>query len=389
LVGFLDFIVALHNKQHQKNLEELKNQYQTLQELKTKLKQILTQEQQIEDLVSYTKFEIDKIAKIDPKPNEYDELKDIKDQISKKEKFEAKLEEITPILSQLYKISDLLNQFGISGDFFDDAVAQVEQQLTSLHTELKNIDIDDIEQVLTRIEQLSGLIKRFGSLQEAIEYRNKKEQELQKYENIYFEKSILQKNIKKTQQKLDELANLVSQNRKQYLYLMEDEIKKYLKYLYLDNLTITIKPKQLDSTGIDVISFFLHQTPLESLSSGEFNRLRLALLVARGSYELDQQGGILFLDEIDANLSGKESQSIAKILIKLSKQYQIFCISHQPQLSSVATQHFVVEKNQGISSARLLNKQERIEEIARMISAEDITQEAKNFAKQLINNFST
>ena len=142
LVGFLDFIVALHNKQHQENLQELKHQYQTLQELKTKLKQILTQEQQIEDLVSYTKFEIDKIAKIDPKPNEYDELKDIKDQISKKEKFEAKLEEITPILSQLYKISDLLNRFGISGDFFDDAVAQVEQQLTSLHTELKNIDID-------------------------------------------------------------------------------------------------------------------------------------------------------------------------------------------------------------------------------------------------------
>lgn len=94
--------------------------------------------------------------------------------------------------------------------------------------------------------------------------------------------------------------------------------------------------------------------------------------------------GILFLDEIDANLSGKESDAISKVLTKLSSSYQIFAISHQPQLTSKANQHFLVDKNNKKSSVKLLNQEERISEIARMISGEKVTQEALEFAKNLI-----
>jgi DNA repair protein RecN (Recombination protein N) len=93
--------------------------------------------------------------------------------------------------------------------------------------------------------------------------------------------------------------------------------------------------------------------------------------------------GILFLDEIDANLSGKESESISKVL-KLSYSYQIFAISHQPQLTANADQHFLIEKNNFISSIKILNKEEKINEIARMISGEKITSEAIEFAKNIL-----
>ncbi|MBI3873803.1 MAG: DNA recombination protein RecN [Arcobacter sp.] len=115
----------------------------------------------------------------------------------------------------------------------------------------------------------------------------------------------------------------------------------------------------------------------------EFNRLRLALMTARSIYECDTNG-ILFLDEIDANLSGKESESIAKVLKKLSLNYQIFAISHQPQLSSTANQHFLVEKKDDISYVKELNNENRIVEISRMISGEHITEEARTFAKILL-----
>ena len=101
-------------------------------------------------------------------------------------------------------------------------------------------------------------------------------------------------------------------------------------------------------------------------------------------YEINTNG-ILFLDEIDANLSGKESQSIAKVLEVLSKNYQIFAISHQPQLSATAKQHFLVKKTNNESFVTKLNKQQRIAEISRMISGENITDQAKEFAKQLLN----
>ena len=90
------------------------------------------------------------------------------------------------------------------------------------------------------------------------------------------------------------------------------------------------------------------------------------------------------MDEIDANLSGKESEAISKVLKQLSQSYQIFAISHQPQLTSSANQHFLVDKNNKKSFVRLLNKEERIIEIARMISGEKVTLEALEFAKNLL-----
>ena len=133
------------------------------------------------------------------------------------------------------------------------------------------------------------------------------------------------------------------------------------------------------------VNITLNNIVLNKISSGEFNRLRLALLTARSTYEMGTNG-ILFLDEIDANLSGKESQSIAKVLADLSKHHQIFAISHQPQLSATANQHFLVSKQDNISSVRLLKNKEKIDEIARMISGEAITTEAIEFARKLIQD---
>lgn len=93
-------------------------------------------------------------------------------------------------------------------------------------------------------------------------------------------------------------------------------------------------------------------------------------------------GGVLMLDEIDANLSGEESMSVAKVLRHLSRGYQIFVISHQPQLTSMGDQHFLVYK-EGDSSVRALSELERIEEIARIISGEGISDEAIGFARDL------
>jgi len=111
--------------------------------------------------------------------------------------------------------------------------------------------------------------------------------------------------------------------------------------------------------------------------------LRLAFLATRQEY-LQSDGGVLILDEIDSNLSGKESMSVANVLLKLSKKYQILAISHQPQLSSRANMHFLVEKDGDKSSVRLLSQKQRVEELARMVSGEEIHEKAIEFAKSLL-----
>jgi DNA repair protein RecN (Recombination protein N) len=109
----------------------------------------------------------------------------------------------------------------------------------------------------------------------------------------------------------------------------------------------------------------------------------LAFIATTSEYLLSV-GGVLILDEIDANLSGKESMSVAKVLKILSKKYQIFAISHQPQLSSQADSHFLITKNESGSRVQLLDYNERIVELARMVSGEEVSSEATDFAKALM-----
>ena len=143
-----------------------------------------------------------------------------------------------------------------------------------------------------------------------------------------------------------------------------------------------VKNEKMSSLGQDEIKLSVSETKLKNLSSGELNRLRLAF-IATESKILNAGQGIIFLDEIDANLSGKEAMSIAKVLDELSRFYQIFAISHLPQLSSKAHNHFLVEKNGAQSRVKKLEKEERVKELARMVSGEKISDEALKFAKTL------
>ena len=383
IISFLDTIATLKDPTFSQKLQEFKEKYTAHQLLKTQLNKIKNDEKELDDLIEYTQFEINKITQIDPKEDEYDELKIIKNNLSKKDKIEDILNEVKPLLDNSHKISSALSILEVDSNFFDDAINEVNNQFEKFYDSITSSNEMDIEAVLTRIEELSSLNKKFGGIKEALQYKEQKLKELEGYENISFEKAILEKNVLKTYQELESLANTISQVRNKHLPTLKNKMDQYLKLLYLENLTIDIYPQTLDQNGIDTIEFQLNNTSLEKISSGEFNRLRLALLTARSFYEIEING-ILFLDEIDANLSGKESQSIAKVLTELAKHYQIFAISHQPQLSATAQQHFMVKKENNISTIKLLNNQERVNEIARMISGENITSEALEFAKQLI-----
>lgn len=385
IITFLDFLTTLKNKEYKNILEQFDIKYKEYKTLQTKLNKILEDEKELDDLIEYTKFEIEKITKLDPQVDEYDELKELKINLSKKDKFDDILQDIQPMLNETHKISSALQLLDVDCAFFDDAIAEVNNHFEKFYDSVSSTDEMDIESVLTRIEELSSLNKKFGGITEALEYKKIKEKELEGYENISFEKAILEKNVQKTSEEIELLAKDISNIREKNIVYLEEKVNEYLKYLYLENLSISIQRQTLDETGIDKIEFKLNDTELSKISSGEFNRLRLALLTARSFYEIDTNG-ILFLDEIDANLSGKESESIAKVLEQLSKSYQIFAISHQPQLSATAHQHFMVKKTDNKSTVKLLSKEQRVDEIARMISGENITNEALEFAKKLLIN---
>ncbi len=383
IIEFLDFLSIKNDSSYEEIINDFKFTFTKLQTLNQKYKKLINEEQNIEDLKELCTLQIQKINDINPIDGEYEELKDLKDILNQKDKIDNALSEVKPFLDNSHAVSKALSLLNIDTSFFDQTINEVNIHFQDFYDKVDSIEDVDIEQTLDRIENLSKLIKKHGSIQEVLAYKKEKENELDSYENITFEKEIIKKNISELQSNIINKSNIISQYRKKTLEILKKDMNTYLEYLYLDNLNIKIIKKDLDKNGEDEIVFELNKINLNKISSGEFNRLRLALLTARSMYEVSING-ILFLDEIDANLSGKESESIAKVLSILAKNYQIFAISHQPQLSSTAQQHFYVSKTNNISVVTLLDDEQRISEVARMISGENITNEAKLFAQQLL-----
>jgi len=385
LLNFIDKLCSQNYKEFSKIRAKFDLLYKELIVVQKDLKKIISDELKIEDLKEFTRFEIDKIESINPSVDEYEELNLIKRKLSKKDKIEDAIKSASEILNYRQNVSNTLELLEEDTTFFDETMNELNNIFERFNDSLYDLEDIDIEDVLNRIEKLSSLQKRFGSISEALKYKEDKKKELDSYENITFEKSILENKLTSLMEEIEILSKEISSYRKKSLFVLEEKINKYLKFLYLSNAKIILLEKKLDSYGIDEVHFELDGVSLNTISSGEYNRLRLALLTSMSEFDIIENG-VLFLDEIDANLSGKESDAIANVLSTLSKSYQIFAISHQPQLTSSSHQHFLVDKHNGVSTIKLLNKEERINEIARMISGEEITTNAIKFAKNLIKN---
>lgn len=347
------------------------------------LAKLIEDESKAEELKEFLSFEIKKIETIDPKTDEYDKLTELKKQISKKEKIIKAVDATYPFFELSSKVTTALNLLEIDASFFEDAIAEASNTLEMQKAKFEDLSDSQIEKILDRIEKLSSLNKRFGSIEGALEFLDAKKIELAKLENITFEKDALENKSAQLQNKLNHLASEISDFRAEAIKLIEVQTNYYLSELFLPDCTFVLKNANLSKTGIDKIEINFGDKNFDKLSSGEFNRLRLSYLSAIGNLT-NSDGGILFLDEIDANLSGKESFAISKVLSQLSKTYQVFAISHQPQLTASANQHFLITKQNGKSFANELSFDERVEEISRMISLDEIGEDAKNYAIKLL-----
>ncbi len=383
LLELVDAISSQKNPLHVEDLKEFKKSYVEFKKLDAELSILVEKERKIEELKDFARFEISKIDEVNPKIGEDEELQIQKKTLSKKEKIGALLEKATQIFEMESSIVETLNLMDEESSFFDECMNELRAKFEFQQERLDELEDIDVESLLERIEKIAGLKKRYGDIEEILSYKLRKIEELKEYENITIKKDELEKNYKKAKIKVEELAQKISKTRTRNLSNMNNSINDYLEELYMPDVKLMIVKKDLDEFGLDKIVVNLGAVELKKISSGEYNRLRLAFLATRHEY-LQGDGGVLILDEIDSNLSGKESMSVANVLLKLSKKYQIFAISHQPQLSSRADMHFLVEKDGNISRVKLLNKNERVEELARMVSGEEIHEKALEFAKSLM-----
>jgi len=191
-----------------------------------------------------------------------------------------------------------------------------------------------------------------------------------------------------------ELAKSLSEKRIQGAKEIETLVTEELKGLYMKEAEFKIsveKKEEIDEKGIDTVDFLISTNPGEPLkplrkiaSGGELSRVMLAVkkVMSKG------ESKTLIFDEIDTGIGGKVAEIVGKRLKELSRLHQVICITHLPQIAAQGDHHFLVEKlfsgGKAKVTIRKLNRDERIMEIARMISGEQITERSIKKAEEML-----
>ncbi len=382
LLKMIDTQLVLKDKTFKMLLKEYQKRYKNFREKASQLSKIKEDEAKLAELIEYATFEVEKIASINPKIGEEDELLKVKQQLSRIDKIKDALLNATEIFTLEASVEEVYRLLDKDGSLFGDAMNQLRadfEETENLADELEEIDV---EEVLDRLSDITTLKNRYGSIEEALVYKEAKAKELLGYQNIEKDKSMLESFLALEFSELSIIASKLFQSRQKEAKSIEKRLAEYLKTLKLPALTFEFSSIPLSGHGSHAVEVMLGTSKTATLSGGEFNRVRLALMATTIPEDNSKQG-VLILDEIDANVSGDESIAIAEMIHKLATAYQVFAISHQPHLSAKAGQHIVVTKVGSNSKVEVLNDSARVSEIARIIAGENPTAEAVEFAKKL------
>ena len=295
----------------------------------------------------------------------------------------------------------------------ESAKLMVEEISKFLRSYKSNIDFNPqrAEELQNRIAALAGIKKRFGgSLQEAVNAREKMQAELVSLENLDSQIASLKKAMESERKTFSKLCFGLSQKRKSVAKQLDQLVPEVLSYLGMPSVRFKVTLKYQDdplgviniqgqdyhatSAGMDFVEFFISTNKGEELrplakvaSGGEISRIMLALK------SLPAKNGripVLVFDEIDSGVSGRIAQSVGRKLKELSEFHQVICITHLPQIASMGEQHILVEKVERMgrveTNIRKLTAEERTEAIAKLLAGEKISETHLNSARELLHD---
>ena len=274
-----------------------------------------------------------------------------------------------------------------------DIAAELEQVADGVTMDEERLNI-----VNDRLSVLYSLQKkhRVETIQDLLQLQEDLEQKLQASDSQEEQIEVLKENIEKLRSNLTQLADQITANRTKVKQTIEQEVQDVLAKVGMPNAQLQIELKKKEdfkSTGQDEVAFLFSANKGQTLqaihkvaSGGELSRVMLAIksLVAKSS----SLPTIIF-DEIDTGVSGEIAIKMGEIMKEMSATMQVFAITHLPQIAAKGNSHYKVSKrNQGdttISELNLLTSEERIQQIAEMLSGKDITDSALQHAKALLN----
>lgn len=325
-----------------------------------------------------------------------------------------KMSEIKKMIDRAREIDPTLEAQAAS---LEEMVYRVEDMADAFRRYTEGIQMDParLEEVLSRIDFLNRLKRKYagpsGTLEEVASKYEEICKQLESFENISDEIEAVKKEIARSHQNLSVLAKDLSNKRKEAARTLSGKVEQALAALEMKNtrfqvdvqdiisdksppLSLQVEGRFLTENGLDTVRFMIAPNvgeeikPLSAIASGgELSRVVLALKSILA--ENDDVATIVF-DEVDAGIGGGIAEVVGRKISELSRFHQVLCITHLPQIARFGTHHYKISKQvangRTISLIRPLDKNERIDEIARMLGGIEITETTLAHAREILKN---
>ncbi len=398
-------------------LAQIAAAYATTEEARRKLAILQSSMRDREHRLDLLRFQVNEIEAVTPVVGELEELESQLSRLRNSEKLSqaalaalqdlqeregSAIESLGAAVKSLEESARLDSTVEPVLELLRAAFYSLDEGVRSLGAYAEKIESDPfiLEEAAARIDSLKRLRKKYGEDETSVlAYLAKAKDELVTLEDSESSEASLAEAVRGTEAALlnlcADLSLLRHERADDFASLVEQELHDLALERAVFQARVASKQPALD--GADKVEFFLSANPGEQprplakiASGGEISRVMLAIKTA-----LAGKAGVptLIFDEVDAGLGGRVAAIVAKKLEELAQHYQVLVISHLPQIASRATTHFRIEKSETdgrvTTKVRLLKPKERVEEIARMIAGEEVTDSARTHARQMLAGTST
>ena len=396
-MDYLDsFIDLRETKEHRTFMEE----YRNLLSLKDRLSDLLGKSDR-EKMLDYLKFQLDDIEKAKLREDEETELLQKFSMLSNSEKIstgltgtyellgneEGILDQLRSALKSLRGIEKVYEKVKDSVEGMDGAYYALEEILREITTYKDTVyyDQDELNEINERLYMYSGYKKKYGpEVKDVLHYYEKIRKE---YEEISSAEELIEetkKQILVSTGKIRVLGKALHGKRVEGGKALSRKINGELKFVGLEKANFDVQIREIQSisaTGTDEVSFLISTNtgeplkPLEKIiSGGELSRIMLSMKVA--FIDKDKTPSVIF-DEIDTGISGRIAETVGEKMFSLSGGFQVFCVTHLPQIAAFSDNHLVVEKmeekDRTFTKVNKVDKEGKIRELAKMIGGSTIS----------------
>lgn len=325
------------------------------------------------------------------------DLQQAKDELNGNDDFRGALDLIENALSHLFDAQRFISSVDNLVSRVQGVTYELDDCISEISTLLADIDYDplELESIEERVNVLYKLSKKYGeSEEEMISYLNNAKSELDNIEMSDQKVSELNNLLLSLIDKLKSLARTISSKRKDVSNIFVNNVMNELKFLDMSSIKMEVSNTtcDLNINGCDEIEFFISTNPGEPpkpiskiASGGELSRIMLAIKnVLSNKDDIDS----LIFDEIDTGISGSAAKKVGLKLKEVSREKQVICITHLPQIASMADNHFLIEKiikdNRVFTNVNRLTYNDRKYELARMITGATVTDVALKNAEEML-----